>query len=290
MKITVWGGSGFLGSHVCDALTNNGHDVTIADIKVSKYLKKNQTMFVGDILSKQDVKKSLDGSEIVFNFAGIADINEANNDPELSANNNIIGCINLLNCCNKLEGFKKFILASTLYVNSKSGGFYRCSKQSAESYVKEFHKQNNLPFLILRFGSLYGTRSGNNNGIYKFLSDAIANNAINYSGNEESRREYIYAEDAADICVDLIKSGITNEIYTLSGTSSISMKDLFALISEILGKEIKYKYLQSDDNESFHYHITPYNYEEETSKKYTMPVHTDLGEGLLKVISEIKKN
>ena len=49
MKITVLGGSGFLGSHIADALSNKGHQVTIFDKKKSKWLKKTQKMIVGDI-------------------------------------------------------------------------------------------------------------------------------------------------------------------------------------------------------------------------------------------------
>ena len=290
MKITVWGGSGFLGSHVCDSLTSNGHEVTIADIEESQYKSDNQRMFVGDILNPEDVKKSLNKAEVVFNFAGTADIGEANKNPTMSAQNNILGNINLLNECIKNNNVKKYILGSTLYVNSKSGGFYRCSKQSAEMYVKEFSEQNKLNYLILRFGSLYGTRCNDKNGIYKYLNQAIQDGKIKYRGTKDSRREYIFVEDAAEICTQLVKSSKKNQIFTLSGTSSISMKDLFSLIGEILNKKIGCKYLKPTNRENFHYNITPYNYKNETSKKYTLPIHTDLGEGLLRVINEIKKN
>ena len=50
MKIVVIGGSGFLGSHVADKLSQAGHKVTIFDLKKSKWISKNQTMVIGDIL------------------------------------------------------------------------------------------------------------------------------------------------------------------------------------------------------------------------------------------------
>ena len=55
MKIAVIGGSGFLGSHLCDLLSSKGHEVNIFDIKKSKYRSKNQKMYIGSILDKKGV-------------------------------------------------------------------------------------------------------------------------------------------------------------------------------------------------------------------------------------------
>lgn len=290
MKITVWGGSGFLGSHVSDALSNAGHEVIVADKQKSDYLRSDQKMFVGNILDESDILESISDSEAIFNFAGVADIKESNDDALNSAENNIIGNIKLLEGCKKLKTLKVYVLASSLYVYSNSGGFYRCSKQSSETYIEEYGRQFNIPYLILRFGSLYGPRSDENNGIKKYLKEAIASDMISFSGNENSRREYIHVEDASKICADLISEAKFNEYFTLTGTQSISMKDLSSLISEILGKEITLKSSESQKKDSSHYHITPYKYTSRKSKKYTLPIHTDLGEGLLELIQYIKNN
>ena len=59
MKITVWGGSGFLGSHVADILTMQGHRVTVADKIISPWLLDKQEMILGDVLDKDLVHDSL---------------------------------------------------------------------------------------------------------------------------------------------------------------------------------------------------------------------------------------
>ena len=74
MKVVVFGGSGFLGSHVADALTKAGHDVTIYDLKRSEYLQSSQKMVVGDIFDEKLLRDTMKGAEAVYNFAGIADI------------------------------------------------------------------------------------------------------------------------------------------------------------------------------------------------------------------------
>ena len=102
-QITIWGGSGFIGSHVCDILTKNNFKVIVADKKKSKYLIENQKMFIGDITNTKDVLKSIKNSKYVYNFAGISDIEESNADPLNVVKNNISSNINLLECCKKLR-------------------------------------------------------------------------------------------------------------------------------------------------------------------------------------------
>ena len=91
MQATVFGGSGFLGSHVCDALSQNGFIVKIFDKKKSFWVKKNQKMIVGDINDQVSIKKAIQGSEIVYNFAGIADIDECKIKPIETIQQNILG-------------------------------------------------------------------------------------------------------------------------------------------------------------------------------------------------------
>ena len=103
-KVVVFGGSGFLGSHVADTLTENGFDVTIFDLKESKYLKNDQQMVTGDILDLSKVQEVINGTDIVFHFAGIADIKEANEQPVDAVRYNILGTTAILNECVKGKG------------------------------------------------------------------------------------------------------------------------------------------------------------------------------------------
>ena len=99
MKITVLGGSGFLGSHVCEKLSDAGHEVTIFDISESKWLRDDQKMIIGDVLDEEKVLQAVTGAQAVFNFAGIADIGEANVRPVDTVRFNILGNAILLNAC-----------------------------------------------------------------------------------------------------------------------------------------------------------------------------------------------
>jgi len=72
-KAIVFGGSGFLGSHVAEVLTNNGYDVAIFDLVDSPYKKSSQLMIVGDILEQEKVREAVKGYDYVYNFAGISE-------------------------------------------------------------------------------------------------------------------------------------------------------------------------------------------------------------------------
>ena len=62
MKITVFGGAGFLGSHVCDKLSDAGHDVVIYDKVPSPWLRSGQKMVMGDILDEKSVLKAVEST------------------------------------------------------------------------------------------------------------------------------------------------------------------------------------------------------------------------------------
>ena len=137
-KITLLGGSGFLGSHVADELSKKGYEVTILDIKNSKWLRDDQKFVKGNILNDKDLEKVIKKSTYVFNFASISDIEDSLKNPLETAKVNIIALIKILKLCVKHK-INQYVHASSVYVSGNRGGFYKSSKIAAESYVEEFY-------------------------------------------------------------------------------------------------------------------------------------------------------
>lgn len=125
--VLVIGGSGFLGSHVADALTHAGFHVRVFDKTASQYVSDKQEMIVGDLLDDKKLFEAVKGCEAVYNFAAIADLNDALDNPMATVKINILGNALALEAC-RMQNVKRFIYASTVYVHSREGGFYRCSK------------------------------------------------------------------------------------------------------------------------------------------------------------------
>lgn len=283
-KVLIFGGAGFLGSHVADELTKNNYEVFIFDLKPSNYLLSNQKMIVGNILDKELIRKSIKGSYAVFHFAAIADIKEAKRNPVDTVNYNILGTINILEACREFN-VERFIYASTIYVYSDHGSFYRSSKQSCELLIENYQKEFNLNFTILRYGSLYGSRANDFNFIRNSIRQALLEGIIVRNGNGEEIRDYINIVDAARATVEILSKEYENSFLMITGSQTIKVSDLLLMIKEILNDEIKIKY-QNESNEG-HYRITPYSFKPKVAKKLTPKNYQELGQGILYTIYDI---
>lgn len=283
MKISVFGGSGFLGSHICDRLTEAGHEVTIIDRNPSPWLLPSQKMIVGDILDSDVALAGVKGADMVFNYAGIADIGEANSHPVETAKINVVGNVNILEACRHAHT-KRYIFASSLYVYGKSGGFYRCSKQACEIYIENYQAMFNLPYTILRYGSLYGPRADHRNAIERFVHEALTTGTIRYYGSPDALREYVHVDDAAQATLEILKPKYANQNIIISGNQPMRVGDLFKMMGEMLGKELKVEY--AHDPNSGHYQITPYAFMPKIGRKLIPPLTVDLGQGILRVMEE----
>ena len=286
MKITVFGGSGFLGSHVCDKLSDAGHEVINFDINHSPWFRSDQKEIIGDILNFDEVKNAVQGADVVFNFAGIADIGEANGRPVDTVRFNILGNTNILEACH-LTKVKRYVFASSVYVYSKSGGFYRCSKQASELYIEAYKQNYGLEYTILRYGSLYGPRADHRNAIHRFVNQALTDGKITYMGTPNALREYIHVEDAAIASVEILKPEYANQYIIFTGNQQIQVGKVIKMIGEMLGHTIDIQI--TDDPNNSHYEITPYNFTPRMGKKYVASLHTDLGQGILQIIEQLHR-
>ena len=228
-KAVVVGGSGFIGSHVADRLTYVGYHVIVYDKMKSQWLQPQQEMVVGDVLDSDKLKQVIADAEVVYNFAALADLNQALKQPVKTVNINVLGNINVMEAC-LAQQVERFIYASTVYVHSSEGGFYRCSKQASEAYVEEYQKTYGLDYTILRYGSLYGPRSDETNGLYRIVKSAIDNGFVTYEGDIGAMREYIHVDDAARASVEAIEDEFKNESIVLTGQEPMRVVDLLKML------------------------------------------------------------
>ena len=151
-------------------------------------------MYLGSVLDKTKLSKAIKGSDFVYHFAALADMDFIRTKPLESAEINISGTINALNASLKHK-VKRFIFASSIYANTEEGGFYSSSKKAAESYIERFYETFGLKYTILRFGSLYGSRSDDTNGINIIINSITKNKKLIYSGGKHAVRKYIHVKD-----------------------------------------------------------------------------------------------
>jgi len=282
----VIGGSGFLGSHVCDQLSASGYAVTILDRVASPWRDATQRMIAADILDTAVLDDAVSGCDAVYNFAAIADIDEALGNPVETVRVNILGNVYALEACRK-HAVGRYVYASTVYVHSREGGFYRCSKQAAEQYVEEYSRIYALDYTVLRYGSLYGPRSDHHNGLRSVVRRALETGRVSYEGSVEAMRQYIHVEDAARASVAALGEEFRNQHVVLTGQEPMRVMDLLKMLSEMLGLPHDVEFIDTD--RPGHYVRTPYAYLPRLGRKYVPPMHVDLGQGLLELIDDIQR-
>jgi UDP-glucose 4-epimerase len=285
----VTGGSGFLGSHIADELSDRGYRVTILDTAPSPWLRADQELVQGDIMDTAVVRRAIAGADCVFHLAGFSDLNAARTEPLATARLNIEGTIHLLEACRQ-EGVRRLVFASTVYVYSREGGFYRCSKQACEAYIEEFGQKYGLDYTILRYGSLYGPRSDARNGVYRLLRRATEGEPIHHEGSPDDTREYIHVEDAARLSVDALEERFANQHLVLTGHHPMRIRDLFTMFSEILGREVEVRYEEAPEGKATdHYTVTPYSFQPRVGRKLTTNLSVDMGQGILQILEQIHR-
>ncbi|WP_320047922.1 GDP-mannose 4,6-dehydratase [uncultured Ilyobacter sp.] len=270
-KYMVTGGAGFIGSHLCDYLLNEGHrvvvvdnfndyyDVKIKERNVEENLKNpNYRLYRGDIRDFDFLKKIFEEESIgvVINLAAMAGVRPSLENPMLYEEVNVRGLMNLLELC-KTHEINKFIQASSssVYGNNKEVPFketavvdcaispYAATKKSGEVMGHVYHHLYNIDMIQLRFFTVYGPRQRPDLAIHKFTRMITAGEAIPFYGDGTTQRDYTYIDDIIDGVVKSIKYLENNKkvykIFNLGESHTISLKEMVGTIETELGIEAK---------------------------------------------------
>jgi UDP-glucose 4-epimerase len=200
---------------------------------------------------------------------------------------NILGNSIIIEACREAD-ISRFVYASSLYVYSKAGSFYRSTKQSCESLIENYNEVYGLPYTILRYGSLYGPRAVEGNFISKIIKQAITEGKIVREGDGGEIREYIHIYDAAKGSIEILSDGYINQYVIVTGNQQMKVRDLMYMIREMLDNKIEIEFANPEEN--YHYEITPYTFAPKLAKRLVSKTYLDLGQGILKLMQSIYKD
>lgn len=284
-KVVVFGGNGFLGSYLVTELLARGYDAVSADLAPSPYVDASRFVQC-DIMNRDAIDAVCEGADIVYNFAGMANLDAAVENPVRTFELNVLGNLNILEACRKYR-VTHFVYASSAYAMSEKGSFYGISKLTSEKNIEEYGRRFGLDFTIVRYGSVYGERGYENNYIYNLVKKAMQTGRIDHGGDGEEIREYIHAADVATLSADIIESEqFVNEHVILTGVEKMHRKELFDMINEMLGGSVEITLRR--DGYHHHYQTTPYSFHPTRSKKLVANPYIDLGQGLLECMKAIE--
>ena len=286
-RVLIIGGSGFLGSHIADIFSQKNYQVSIFDKKKSPWLKNKQKMIISNLSNTKKLEKAIKNSDFVYHFAAMSDIGDCLNNPILSAQVNIFFTLKVLEFCTKYK-IRRLVYASTIYIHSAQGGFYRISKQASELYIEEYNKRFSLDYTILRFGTVYGVRSSKKNNLTKIINNALKKNVLKYTGGTASAvRRYINVKDAAKASFEILNSKFKNKNVLITGKKKVKITTIMRLLSEMLNIKSKPKYKKIA--KYGHYNTTPYTYRKKPEIKYFPKRNVEIKKGLISLINELSK-
>jgi len=270
MKILVTGGAGFLGSHLCEKLLSNGHEVVALDNLVTGS-KSNITHLLSNSkfeFIRHDVTFPVYLEvEGIFNLACPASPKKYQSDPVQTLKTSVHGAINLLGLAKRTKA--KILQASTseIYGDPKVSpqtetywgnvnpiGIRSCydeGKRAAETLFSDYHRQYNLDIRIARIFNTYGPKMSEDDGrvVSNFIVQALNNHPITIYGDGNQTRSFCYVDDLISGLIKLFdQPGVTTPI-NLGNPGAINMKDL---ANEIISytksdSKIVFKDLPQDD-------------------------------------------
>ena len=270
-RILITGGSGFLGSHLCEKLLNSGHEVLCVD-NFFTGTKRNITHLLNNPMFevlRHDVCFPLYVEvDEIYNLACPASPIHYQWDPVQTTKTSVHGAINMLGLAKRLK--IKIFQASTSEVygdpiihpqtedywgNVNPIGFRACydeGKRCAETLFFDYRRQHNLEIKVARIFNTYGPRMHINDGrvVSNFIVQALKGDEITIFGNGSQTRAFCYVDDMIEAFVRLMG---TDKEFTgpinLGNPEEYSILDLAEVVLELINSKSKlvFKVLPNDD-------------------------------------------
>ena len=270
-KILITGGAGFIGSHLCKKLLNEGNYVICLDNFFTgkrrniEHLLSNPNfeLFEHDITEPLNININIDE---IYNMACPASPPHYQYDPIKTMKTSVFGIINMLELAQKNNA--KILQASTSEVygdpkihpqiesywgNVNPIGIRSCydeGKRCAETLIMDYHRQKNIDTKIIRIFNTYGPNMAPDDGrvVSNFIIQALKEEDITIYGDGTQTRSFCYVDDLVDGIIKMMKSDLTGPV-NLGNPSERTILDFAKLILEFTGSKSKivYKPLPSDD-------------------------------------------
>ena len=264
MHYLVTGGAGFIGSHLSEALLDQGHQVSIIDdfndyydpeikrLNISGFLDRI-TLIEGDIRDTDLIERIFSKGKFnaIVHLAARAGVRPSIQAPKLYLTTNIDGTFNLLEA-SRQHGVKDFIFASSSSVYGVNPNIpfsetdaltrtispYAASKLAAEQLCSNYSHLFGIRCMCLRFFTVYGPRQRPDLAISKFTKNILSNVPIQQYGDGTTARDYTYVEDIVSGILAAAEYRESDfEIFNIGGSATTALAELIKLVEGACEKE-----------------------------------------------------
>ena len=275
MRALITGGAGFIGSHLSEALLDQGHEVLILDnlstgsIENIAHLKGRPGFeyFVDTVTNEPLLAELIDRSDVVFHFAAAVGVKLIVEQPVHTIETNVHGTEVVLKHANKKK--KLVVIASTSEVYGKSEDVpfredsdlvlgptpkhrwaYACSKAIDEFLALAYWKERKLPVIIVRFFNTVGPRQSGQYGMVvpNFVRQALAGEPITGFGDGTQQRAFTHVTDVVGALLKLVvEPKAIGQVINIGNKHEITIQKLAERVRELSGSNSVIKLIPYDE-------------------------------------------
>ena len=264
-KILVTGGAGFIGSNLCEALLQEGHEVVCLDNFATGKMENIQplldnyperfTLITGDIRKAEDCRQAVEEVEYVFHEAALGSVPRSINDPVTTNEVNISGFLNMLVAARD-AGVKRFIYAASSSTYGDSASLpkveevigkplspYAITKYVNELYADVFARTYGMECIGLRYFNVFG-RKQDPNGAYAAVIPLFVKKLMNHespviNGDGEYSRDFTYIDNVIGmnkLAMTTENPDAVNQVYNTAYGERTTLKQLVSYLKEYLSQ------------------------------------------------------
>jgi UDP-glucose 4-epimerase len=261
----ILGGSGFIGSHLAEALLKKDYSVRVfGDFKTGmkniESISGRIEIIKGDFQNISDLTLAVQDVDTIFHYISTTNPASSFDNPVYDIETNVIRSVRMMEIALKND-VKQIIFPSTggtIYGDARTIPIseedpvnplnpYAISKLTIEKYLQYFFNQYGMDYLVLRYSNPYGERQnplGNQGVIPIFLHKIRHDEAPVIYGDGNSIRDYIYIEDAIDATIALLGKESCEKLFNIGSGTGTSLNQLIEIMSEVTGKPVYPVYKQ----------------------------------------------
>lgn len=263
MKITIFGGGGFIGSAIADRLLLDGHRLRVFERpRVEPYRKftsqEDVEWLTGDLMSTHDVGAAVDGVDAVMHLVSTTLPKSSNDDPIYDVQSNLVATIQLLNIMVAKKIGKIVFISSggTVYGNpcylpidekhpTEPLVSYGITKLAIEKFLLMYQAMHGIKANILRVSNPFGDRQRietAQGAVAAFLSKALQDQPIEIWGDGSVSRDYLYVSDVAEAFALAVAYDGRQSVFNISSGKGTSLNEVIGLIERVVGTPIAKNY------------------------------------------------
>ncbi|MBS1732380.1 MAG: GDP-mannose 4,6-dehydratase [Bacteroidetes bacterium] len=266
INVLVTGGAGFIGSHLVDALLEDGnykvtcidsfddfYDPQIKRENISRHLENDQySLIEADIRNTDQLLLKLEGKiDIIVHLAAKAGVRESIRKPVLFQEINVAGLQSILEIA-RIKGTKQFVFGSSSSVYGINPNYpwsesdsnllpvspYAASKIAGEWLCRTYQHMHGIRFVALRFFTVFGPRQRPDLAINNFAQKIISGKPIDFFGDGNTLRDYTYVADIVSGIIAAMKYDKTMfEVVNLGNNHPVSLSEMVATLEAVLNRK-----------------------------------------------------